>query len=106
MCIRDSICQWYNQVLQQAQYYIQLLHTTSENYYSHSERHPLHGPGQGSRAAPSLWIYISSILMQCMEQYSNGIHFTDPHNITLVQHIMTGFVDDTTHWINIISTVR
>ena len=35
-----------------------------------------------------------------MEQNSNGIQFQDPHGNTTAEFIMTGLVDDTTHWIN------
>jgi rhamnose utilization protein RhaD (predicted bifunctional aldolase and dehydrogenase) len=36
-----------------------------EKYYSHSEETLVHGTGQGSCASPSLWLLISSILMDC-----------------------------------------
>ena len=38
--------------------------------------------------------------MHCMQQKSNGIKFISPNNDSQFQHIMTGFVDDTTHWLN------
>ena len=81
-------------------YHIQLPHATSTESYCHTTDNPLHGPGQGSRAAPSLWVIISSIIMHCMEQKSNGLSFTSPKRSINFKHIMTGFVDDTTHWLN------
>ena len=94
------VCEWFNNVLQQAHYHIQLPDSTSTTYYSNTTNSPLHGPGQGSRAAPSMWVIISSLIMECMQQKSNGVQFIDPHHNKSFQHIMTGFVDDTTHWIN------
>jgi len=94
------ICQWYHNMLKMAQYHIQLPNNISETYYHHTPEKPLHGPGQGSRAAPSLWVIVSSLLMQCMQDKSQGISFQDPMHQNTVKHIMTGFVDDTTHWIN------
>ena len=95
-----SICDWYNKFLQQANYHIQLPTLVSSQYYNHQTHQPLHGPGQGSRAAPSLWVIVSSIIMHCMGQQSHGIQFQDPHGNTKMDFITTGFVDDTTHWIN------
>ena len=96
----SNVCQWYTQVLQQASYYIQLPLITSDECYSNAPDNPLHGPGQGSRAAPSIWVIVSSIIMHCMKQKSRGIQFMAPDNSSQFTHIMTGFVDDTTHWLN------
>ena len=96
----SNICLWYQKFLNSANYHIQLPNYTSEQSYRHNNTHPLHGPGQGSRAAPSIWVIISSIIMQCMAKKSNGLKFQDPTTQYGYTHIMTGFVDDTTHWIN------
>ena len=50
----SNICSWYQQLLSQAKYHIQLPNITSETYYSSNNNCLLQGPGQGSRAAPSL----------------------------------------------------
>ena len=94
------ICQWYQKFLNHASYHIQLPKMTSETNYSHTPDNPLHGPGQGSRAAPSLWVIVSSLIMKCMEDKAPGMTFQDPTGTHTSHHIMTGFVDDTTHWVN------
>ena len=38
--------------------------------------------------------------MHCMAHKSHGLSFSDPYGTTKIQHIMTGFVDNTTHWVN------
>ena len=38
--------------------------------------------------------------MHCMQQKSNGIEFLAPDHTSQFKHIMTGFVNDTTHWLN------
>ena len=96
----STICEWYSKFLHTINYHIQLPTLISQQSYNHSDDHPLHGPGQGSRAAPSLWVYISSVVMNCMSRKSNGITFKSPDNKHQFNHIMTGFVDDTNHWIN------
>ena len=73
---------------------------TSEDYYSSTATNPLHGPGQGSRATPSLWVLVGSIIMHCMHLKSDGVTFQDTTKQMTINYIMTGFVDDTTHWIN------
>jgi hypothetical protein len=49
----------------------------STKYYSHSEETPVRGTGQGSCASPSIWLLISSILMDCLKElaggYNNGL---------------------------------
>jgi hypothetical protein len=36
----------------------------STKFYNHSKETPVHGTGQGSCASPSIWLLISSILME------------------------------------------
>ena len=100
MGMPEYICNWYLTMLQSAKYYIQLPNQTSEEYYTNTDQTPIHGPGQGSRAAPSIWVLVSNIIMESMKIKSSGILFSDPTQQHTFQHIMTGFVDDTTHWVN------
>jgi len=65
MGMPPEICEWYSKILKTAKYHIQLPNITSETSYHHTTTHPLHGPGQGSRAAPSLWVVVSSLIMFC-----------------------------------------
>ena len=72
-----STCHWYQQFLHKARYKIQLPTIISDQSYGHTQQYPLHGPGQGSRAAPSLWAIVSSIIMHCMGPVSYT-HLTLP----------------------------
>ena len=94
------ICEWYTNILKNAQYHIQLPTCTSEQSYSSTDYQSLHFSGRGSQSAPSIWVYLSSIIMHCMKDKSRGIQFNDPYNTVQFHQIMTGFVDDTTHWTN------
>jgi len=38
--------------------------------------------------------------MHCMHHKSNSLTFQDPQEKIAIKYIMTGFVDDTTHWVN------
>lgn len=71
-----------------------------ESYY-HSKCTPFHGTGQGSCASPSIWLLISSILMDCLSELAGGMIMTNVNNdLTLLEWI-NGFVDDTSLFSNI-----
>ena len=93
-------CEFLLTTMQQARYHIMTQQGMSDKSYGTTQEHQLHGPGQGSRCAPSLWVLISSLLMDCMTQKSDGMTIQDPAGNNRLSQIMTGFVDDTTHWIN------
>jgi hypothetical protein len=58
----------------------------SINHYSHSDDTPVHGTGQGSCASPSLWLIISSILMDCFYQGTFGVVLSDKANPILTNY--------------------
>jgi hypothetical protein len=73
----------------------------STKYYCHSEETPVHGTGQGSCASPSIWLLISSILMDCLQELAGGIKMSNPDNTTTLQQWIDGFVDDTSLFTNL-----
>jgi hypothetical protein len=72
----------------------------SKTYYTHSEATPIHGTGQGSCASPSIWLLISSILMDCLSELGGGMTMSDVMDETIQQWI-DGFVDNTSLFVNI-----
>jgi Reverse transcriptase (RNA-dependent DNA polymerase) len=69
--------------------------------YEHTENTPIHGMGQGSRASPSIWLLISSILMDCLSELGGGMVLNDVTPETIQQWI-DGFVDDTSLFVNLL----
>ena len=96
----SPVCQFMINAYEKIQYHIQTAYGVSEQWYKHTSIKPLHGPGQGNRSSPSLWVIISSLLMDCMDDNAPGLTVTDPFQHEDIRQVMTGFVDDTTHWIN------
>jgi hypothetical protein len=43
-----------------AEYSIKTKYGVSTGTYSSTDAHPTHGPGQGSRMAPALWLSLSA----------------------------------------------
>ena len=61
----------------------------------------IHGQGQGSRAGPSTWVFVSSLLLDCMEQLASGVHFTCPRRQLHHHRHNDAFVDDVTGYTNL-----
>ena len=86
--------------LEKAKYHIKTMAGVSDHSYQSTNDCPLHGPGQGGKASPSIWMEISILIMELMQLKSDGISFCDPKQLLKVKRIMDGFVDDTTAWAN------
>jgi hypothetical protein len=61
---------------------------------------PTHGPGQGSRKAPALWLVICCLLFEAMSKLYKGAEFCNPRQTSSHQRIGDGFVDDVTTFFN------
>jgi hypothetical protein len=72
----------------------------SGTYSSTADDEPIHGPGQGSRMAPALWLIICCLLFQAMSQMCSGVEFCNPTQTVLHRRIGDGFVDDVTNFKN------
>ena len=70
----------------------------SKESYKSTIENPLHGPGQGSKAGPDLWKYVSSILVDVLDQVNPGLEYTNPGQICTSKRPIDGFVDDVTVW--------
>jgi hypothetical protein len=56
----------------------------SKRFYKHTNATPIHGTGQGS--CPSIWLLISSILMDCLAELGDGMTMQD-----VTEEISTGW---------------
>ena len=102
----EKACNLFLTTLSKIEYKTKTIHGISEAIYTTTAAHTIHGPGQGSRAAPAIWTIISCYLLSLMKMKSQGVIITDPENTITVQQSSTGFVDDITHYnINILESL-
>lgn len=86
--------------LDSAQHKIKTSCGISEQYYAHTQDTPIHGPGQGSGAAPAAWTIVSSLLLDLDLANSHGLTFSNPNQSIMYHHSSDAFVDNTTRYIN------
>jgi hypothetical protein len=98
--IDPKVCELTINSLNNHKHSIVTQHGISTNTFTSTMDSPIHGPGQGGKGSSAIWMMISTLLMECMTKHSDGATFVDPTQEITVQQRMTGFVDDTTHWIN------
>ena len=93
-----KVCNLLLTTLSQTQYKTKTTHGVSKGSYSTTTEHTVHGPGQGSRAAPAIWTLINCYLLALMKEKSQGVTLTDPDCSITAHQSSSGFVDDITHW--------
>jgi hypothetical protein len=92
-------CRIFLQTLSNMQYYVKTSFGISENSYTTTSNRTIHGPGQGGRASPCIWLIISSLLLDCVKEKTVGAKFLGAYDTDKeIQQYSTGFVDDITHW--------
>ena len=63
--------------IRKMQFHIKTALGISNEYYTDTTTTPLHGSGQGSGSSAPIWLFISSIIMDCFEdiaRHANGQH--------------------------------
>jgi endonuclease/exonuclease/phosphatase family metal-dependent hydrolase len=104
LCRREGVpsgtCIMAATVLMFAAFHIKTNHGVSYDWYSHSDDHPLHGPGQGSRIGPALWVLVSCLMFATMESLCHGAEFCNPSQTESHQRTGDGFVDDVANVFN------
>jgi hypothetical protein len=61
----------------------------NQNRYQHSEKEPIHGTGQGSCASPAIWLFISSFIMNILQDYATGMQMVDIKMIFTSEHLLS-----------------
>ena len=93
-------CDMQAKTLKTMQFRLRTAMGDSTQQYSHSTDTPIHGTGQGSCASPAIWLTLSSILMDCLNELAGGMTMKNVTNeLELIQWI-NGFVDDTSLFCN------
>jgi hypothetical protein len=81
-------------VLLYASFYIKTNHGISPGCYSSTPSNATHGPGQGSRIGPAIWVLVSCLMFFAMDANCRGAEFCDPTSTLSHQRTGDGFVDD------------
>jgi hypothetical protein len=64
--------------LQSAQYKLKTELGLSDQWYTHSNEHPIYGTGQGSGNSPMIWCFLSSVLFDCYDKQAHGAIYELP----------------------------
>ena len=92
--IHSDVIFVHAKTLEEAEFKLKTLAGISKDSYKHCIKFPIHGVGQGSTNASYIWCFVSSILFQTHQKYSNGMVFHSPLGDIFVRYNMVGFVDD------------
>jgi hypothetical protein len=98
--VPQSTCMMAAAALLMAECFIKTKHGVCSKTCSSTTEHPTHGPGQGSRMAPALWLIICCLLFEAMTQLCTGAEFCDPRQTASHQRVGDGFVDDVMNFYN------
>ena len=95
-----NLCCWLMLVLESQDHHILTTNGRSKRGYTSTPQTRLHGIGQGSCAAPVIWLLISSVLFLSMRQWAQGVTWRSPNRKTTTIRYADAFVDDSTIWVN------
>jgi ribonuclease HI len=96
----QQITKLHGNLLQNAMYQLITPQGVSDTKYSHSEKYPIYGTGQGSGNSPVIWLLISATLFDSYEQVAQGATFSSPDGTETSTIKIGGFVDDTNTSLN------
>ena len=82
------------------QFHIKTALGISQDYYYDTKTTPLHGSGQGSGSSAPIWLFISSLLMDCFEDAASGMTMANMDQTTTTKQWIDGYVDDTSIFTN------
>jgi hypothetical protein len=77
------------------QFHIKTALGMSKGSYTDTNITPLHGSGQGSRSASSLWLFISSTIMSIYQKLASGMLMTNTDITKQIKNWIDGYVDNT-----------
>jgi Reverse transcriptase (RNA-dependent DNA polymerase) len=99
--VPNNFCKTQATTLQNTIFKLRTALGDSKQTYKHSTKTPIHGTGQGSCASPAIWLMISSILMNILQQNAFGMKMVDVQTYQeAICQIIEGFVDDTSIFTN------
>lgn len=100
------LCIWLYLGLHQQWHYTITGEGISTKSYGSTPKNPHQGIGQGSTAAPVVWLLISSLIYKSMQNWATGVQWQDPKRCETTARKVDVYVDDATLWTNGMSTTR
>ena len=94
------MCRVQADTLQHIQHRLRTAFGTSSDTYMSTDECEIHGQGQGSRSGPPTWVFVSALLLDCMDRMANGLHYTCPYQEIHHRRTNDAFVDDVTGYSN------
>jgi len=81
--------------MQNMRHYIRTAYGDSDNYYGGDPARPLQGGGQGSPAAPPMWIALTIIVLKMLSTYEPGVTVIFAISTAILTFSAILYVDDT-----------
>jgi hypothetical protein len=94
--VTKQAVQMHGKTLRHARYYLKTKYGISDTYYSHSDKTPIYGNGQGAGDSPSQWNQESAVLISLFHERAKGAEIIHPISRKRTLVVMTAFADDTT----------
>jgi hypothetical protein len=98
--VPQFVCRIAAMGLLMAECSIKTKHGVSLATCSSTDDHATHGPEQGSRMAPALWLVISCLLFEAMTKLCQGAEFCNARQSASHTRTGDGFVDNVTNFRN------
>ncbi len=95
-----SACQLQKRMLDEAHFKIRTSLGLSTDEFYHSQTDPVYGNGQGSGSSPPVWLMISSVMLEEMDQSEFKLMFSNPTQQVHHNGLMVVYVDDSGTIIN------
>ena len=95
-----NMCRMQADTLRNIRHSLRTAFGTSLTSYTSTDDWEIHGQGQGSRAGPPTWVFVSALLLDCMNKHAHGLQFTCPQQQLHHQRTNDAFVDDVTGYTN------
>jgi hypothetical protein len=92
-------CEIFLKTLDRVKYHVKTQLGISEAWYGTTSERTVHGPGQGGRGLPAIWVTISAMIMECLKEKSDRLTQYSTGGGAIGQTWTSGFVDDVTLWI-------
>ena len=94
------MCQMQADTLQHIQHSLRTAFGTSSKSYTSTTACEIHGQGQGSHAGPPTWVFVSALLLDCMDKLAKDLYFTCPQQEIHHHRTNDAFIDDVTGYTN------
>ena len=95
-----NMCRLQADTLSKIQHSLHTAFGTSTTSYTSNSACEIHGQGQGSRAGPPTWVFVSSLILDGMKQLANKLHFRCLKQELHHKRTNDAFVDDVTGYAN------